>query len=86
MSSDAKIQRLVFIFMLSILAFAVISYNVTYSLKNFPELHEKTFDEIIKHSSTKQNPSISVGDGPLGIGVNPDTNTIYVANRGNDSF
>jgi len=82
---DVKFQRLAFSIMLSILAFTVISSNVTYSLKDFPELHEKTFDEIIKHSSTKQNPGIPIGRGPFAISVNPSTNTIFVANRADDT-
>ena len=40
---------MVILLMFSILAFVVILSNLTYAL-NFPELHEKSFDEIIKHS------------------------------------
>lgn len=85
MTSDVKIQRLVFLTLLSILGFAVIISNVTYSQKNYPELHEKTIDEIVKHSMSEQNPSISVEDEPWKIVVNQHTNIIYVDNVGHDT-
>ena len=85
MHRDVKIQRLIILFLISILAFAIIFSNPTYGLKNFTQLHEKTLEEITKHSFSEQNPSISVGDGPIAIGVNYNTNTIYVANRDDDT-
>ena len=85
MQSDVKIQGLVILFIFSILAFAIILSNLTYALKNFTHLHEKTLEEITKHSSSEQNPGISVGDGPTAIDVNYVTNTIYVTNQVDDT-
>ena len=45
------------------------------------ELHQKTLYEIANHTSSHEIPSIPVGKGPSAIGVNLNTNTIYVANK-----
>ena len=46
----------------------------------YPEVHEKTLYEITNQSSSKQIAHIPIGNAPETIGVNTDTNTIYVAN------
>ena len=85
MQSHVKIQKLVFLFLLFILALAVILSNLTYALKRFPDLHERTLGEITKHSSSKQNPSIWLGHTITAMDVNQATNTIYVANEDDDT-
>ena len=70
------------------IALVFISPSLTYA----QELHEKTIYEITKHTSSEQNPHITVGNTPLSIGVDTHEgyqgsiygaqhpSTIYVAN------
>ena len=84
MSNHNKIQRFIFLLFLHsiLLAFTYASSsNFGYAaLELYQKLHEKTLDEISKQSS-EQNPHIPVGTAPTDIIVNSHTNTIYVANR-----
>jgi YVTN family beta-propeller protein len=81
MQNGGKIQRLIFLIILIIIVLVsvVVLSNLTYAQEN-QELHQKTLYEITKNTSPKQNPHITVGKSPSAIGVNLDTNTIYVAN------
>jgi YVTN family beta-propeller protein len=82
MQNDGKIQRrLIFVIIINIilLVSVVVLSNLTYAQLD-QELHQKTLDEITNHTSSNQNPHITVGRGPSAIGVNFVTHTIYVAN------
>jgi YVTN family beta-propeller protein len=57
--------------------------NPTYAI--IPKLHEKNLEEIIKNSPS-ENQHINLGASPIDIGVNEDTNTIYVTNYDDDTI
>jgi DNA-binding beta-propeller fold protein YncE len=83
MQNDGEVQRrLIFLIILNIIVVVsvVVLSNVTYA-REILELHKKTLYEITKHTSSKENPHITVGKGPSAISVNDITNTIYVANQ-----
>ena len=84
MSNHNKIQRFIFLlfssfYIISIHICIIIKFWIR-SIRLYQKLHEKTLDEISKQSS-EQNPHIPVGTAPTDIIVNSHTNTIYVANR-----
>jgi YVTN family beta-propeller protein len=54
------------------------TYAAPYSL--YPEVHENTLYEIANQSASKQIAHIPIGNAPETVGVDRDTNTIYVAN------
>jgi hypothetical protein len=58
---------------------AVLS-NFTYAQEN---LTQKTLYEITKHTTSKQNADIHVGEKPVAIGV--ATHMIYIANSGDNT-
>jgi len=58
---------------------AVLLTNNTYAFL-YPEVHENTLYEITNQSSSKQIAHIPIGNAPETIGVDTDTNTMYVAN------
>jgi YVTN family beta-propeller protein len=82
MENHGKIQRLIVVITLNItgLALVVGVLNFTYA----QELHQKTLYEITKYTP-KENAYINVGRHPSAIGVNPDTDKIYVANNGDNT-
>ena len=49
------------------------------------ELHQKTLYEIKNHTFSNKTSSIPVGKSPIAIGVNQETNTIYVVNLLDDT-
>jgi YVTN family beta-propeller protein len=83
MQNDGEVQRrLIFLIILNIIVVVsvVVLSDVTYA-REILELHKKTLYEITKHTSSKENPHITVGKVPSAISVNDITNTIYVANQ-----
>ena len=79
--SSAFQSGLAFLITLTIILLCVIISvlsNLSYAQEN-EKLHGQTLDAITKHTSSKQNPYITVGRGPASIGVGL-SNTIYVAN------
>ncbi len=82
MSSDVIFQSgLAFLITSSIIVLCVVISvlsNLSYAQEN-QELHGQTLYAITKHTSSKQNPYITVGRGPGAIAVS-NRNTIYVAN------
>src|SRR5437870_5323292 len=85
MQNDGKIQgRLTFLLVLNIfvLVSVVVLSNLTYAQEN-QELHQKTLYEITKHTSSKQNPHITVGKGPVAIGAS--IGKVYVANSSDNT-
>ena len=83
---DPSHQRLISLTIINIivLILVVLLSNFTYAEDNL-KLHQKILYEITKYTPSKQNAYIIVGEQPLGIGVNNVTNTIYVANQGDNS-
>src|SRR5215472_2544977 len=82
MQNHGKLQRIIVVIVLNIivLAFLIAWSNFTYA----QFLHNQTLYEITKHftiGSPNQSAHITVGKGPVAIGVDTFKNTIYVANR-----
>jgi YVTN family beta-propeller protein len=82
MENQDRILRVIVLIILNITGLALMAevLNFTYAMALVGiELHQKTLFEIMKYTP-KENASINVGPSPSAIGVDEDTNTIYVAN------
>ena len=71
MQNGRKIQRrLIFLIIITVIAVVLIVglSNFTYAQKNL-DLHQQTLDEITKHTTSEQNPHITVGKTPVAIAI-----------------
>ncbi len=86
-NEDKFRSRLFFIIILNIIVLGslVVLSNLAYAA----ELHQKTLSEITKHTTSDQNPSITVGKAPSAIGIYSENiccyQKIFVANYGDNT-
>src|SRR5919112_251532 len=84
MQNGHKIQKMIFIITLNIVVFVsvVVLSNLIYAQEN-RELNQKNLHEMTKHTSSNQNPHITVGKIPEAIVWH--LGNIYVVNSGDDT-
>jgi YVTN family beta-propeller protein len=80
-------QTLVFLTILEIMVLTFVVGSISNNtFAQDIQLHNGTLYEIIKQTSgSEENSQIDVGNTPNSIGINPLTNTLYVANYESDS-
>ena len=87
MQSRPLRRTLLFLLVFEIMVFALILSNNAFAQRIDPSLHNKTLYEVVKQTSgLDKNSQIEVGDFPITISINENTNTVYVANGASNSI